>query len=516
MPRERTSMRKIKEILRLSLKEGMGHREIAQSTKVGKTTIQELLANMKAKNVTWETIHNMPEHWIVEKFLYPKPETIPFSAKPVADWAKVRMELLQKGVTLSLLWMDYKAENPNGFQYSRFCELYRRWEKESRLVLRHYHVAGEKMFVDFSGLTVPWIDPKTNEIQYSEIFVAVLGASNYTFAKACVDQTLNNWIYAHIDTFNFFCGVPKVVVPDNLRSGVTKACRYDPEVNPTYLSMAEHYDTVIVPTRSYKPRDKAKVEVAVQIVQRWILVILRRQTFTSVAEINDAIKPLLEKLNTKIMRHLNVSRQHLWEKFEKPILKQLPEAIFEISSWKTARVNIDYHIEFARHYYSVPFRFVGAEVRVKATRSLIEVFHTGELIAQHKREENKFYRHSTLECHMPPKHAEYVKWTPEKILNWAQDSGDATRMFCENIIATKKHAEQGFRACLGVLRLGKIYDSIRLENACALANEMRSHRYRTVQEILKQGKDKIKTKEDVPNFIPIPSHENIRGSTYYK
>lgn len=517
MPRERTSMRKTKEILRLSLAEGLGQRDIALSTGVGKTTIQELLAKVKAQGKTWEDLKHMRETEIVEQIAFPghKPKSSSKGSTP--DWSRVRSELLKKGNTLALLWMDYRQEHPMGIQYSQFCLRYRMWEKESHLVLKHHHVAGEKMFVDFSGLTVPWIDRHTGEIHEAQIFVACLGASNYTFAKASSDQSLSRWIDLHVAAFDFFQGVPKAIVPDNLRSGVSRACRYDPETNPTYLSLAEHYNTAIIPTRARKPRDKAKVEVAVQIVQRWILAILRRQTFTSIEEINEHIKPLLENLNNKTMRHLGASRKELWEKYEKPELKELPNVIFEIPTWKIAKVSIDYHIECGRHYYSVPFRYVGAEVRIKLTRSLIEVFHQSEIISTHKRVENAHYRHSTIAEHMPPKHAEYVKWTPEKILDWAQTSGKATRTFCEQIIASRKHPEQGFRTCLGVLRLEKTYDQDRLEKACSMALGMKSYRYRTVLDILRSKKDKVnQNKKSIPTPVNIPAHENIRGSSYYQ
>jgi len=513
MPREKTSVRKVKEILRLGLKEGMSQREIAQSTGVGKTTIQEVLAKTRAAGLDWTALSTMREYDILKKVVYPTVQNSS-AARPLPDWASVRMELLKKGNTLVLLWMDYKEAHPDGMQYSRFCDLYRQWERQSRLVLRQNHIAGDKLFVDFSGLTVPWLDLSTNTVQSAEVFVAVLGASNFTFAKATEDQTLKSWIDVHVDAFSFFGGVPRSVVPDNLRSGVSRACRYDPDTNPSYLSLAEHYDTAIVPARARKPRDKAKVEVGVQVVQRWIVARLRRQTFTSVQQINEAIAPLLAQLNSRVMRHLGQSRQELFNRYEKSALLPLPETPFELASWKMAKVNIDYHIEFDRHYYSVPFRFVGHAVRIKVTRALVKIFHEDECVASHRRCSVPIPgRFTTLPEHMPPQHAEHVKWTPDRILSWAQKSGPATRQLCERVIASRKLPEQGFRSCLGILRLGARYDENRLEAACSAALKMRSVNYRAIEELLKKGASTVDSSQ--PQTPTVPAHENIRGSTYY-
>jgi transposase len=468
-----------------------------------------VLAKVRAAGFDWAALSSLREYEIVQKIIHPG---MPGgSAKPQPDWAAIRMELLKKGNTLALAWMDYKEDQPHGLQYSRFCELYRQWDQQSRLVLRHNHIAGDKLFVDFSGLTVPWLDLATNTIRNAEIFIAVLGASNFTFVKAAPDQTLKSWLELHVDAFIFFGGVPKAVVPDNLRAGVSRACRYDPDTNPSYLSLAEHYDTAIIPARAYKPKDKAKAEVGVQVVQRWVLARLRRMTFTSVAEINKAIPQLLAQLNSRVMRHLGVSRKELFDRYEKPALKYLPESPFELSSWKLAKVNIDYHVEFGRHYYSVPYRFVGLEVRVKVTRSLVEIFHMDDCIARHKRNDLMIPgRFTTLAEHMPPQHAEHVKWTPERILDWAQKSGPATRELCERVIANRKLPEQGFRSCLGILRLGKCYDENRLEAACASALRMRTVTYRVIEELLKRETATVVSAES-----KIPAHENIRGSNYY-
>lgn len=511
MPRPRISMRKTKEILRLALSEGLPQRQIAQSTGASKTTVQDILAKARAIGIEWEQIKDLREAAIVARLLPSRRE----AAKPEPDWSYVQTELSKKGTTLLLLWLDYKQEYPEALSYSRFCQHFRDWKKTSSLSMRQHHTAGDKLFVDFSGLGVPWIDIESGEIQKAEVFVAVLGASSFTFAKATADQSSRSWLDCHIAALEFIGGVPAAIVPDNLRSGVSRACRYDPDTNPAYLSLAEHYQTAIIPTRAYKPKDKAKAEVGVQVVQRWILAVLRHQTFTSVQEINQFLIPLLDTLNNRIMKHRSASRRELFETIDRPALKPLPSQRFSSPEWKIAKVNIDYHIEFERHYYSVPFAFVGKKIDLKATSLAIEIYYQGERIAMHLRVRGSIGRHSTLSEHMPPAHQAHAEWTPERILGWASDTGPKTEELCRKILKSRSHPEQGFRACLGVMRLGKDYTPDRLEKACAIAIEMKSLRYRAVQDILKNEIDrKVRPLKIVPSQV-IEHHENIRGANYY-
>ena len=511
MPRSRTSMRKTKEILRLALNERLPQRQIAQSTGAGKSTIQGILIKAKAVGLVWEQLQDLSEAEILTRL-----NLMPTNQKrlPEPDWAAIHQEMMKKGVTLALLWLDFKQEHPEGVTYSPFCAGYRKWRKKKSLTMRQHHPAGKKLFVDFSGLCVPWLDLESGELRNAEIFVAVLGASNYTFAKAVKDQSSLSWLNCHVAALEFFGGVTEAIVPDNLRAGVSRACRYDPDTNPSYLALAEHYGTAIIPTRAYKPRDKAKVEVGVQVVQRWILAILRRQTFTSVYEINVFLKPLLDNLNAKIMRHLSISRRELFESIEKAALKPLPVDRFESAEWKTAKVNIDYHIEFERHYYSVPHKFVGEKVDIKSTILSVEVYCGGKRIAIHPRI-RAIGRHTTLPEHMPPSHQAHAKWTPERIMNWAEKTGPKAFELCQKIIEGRSHPEQGFRACLGIMRLGKRNSYERLEKACEMALEMRSLRYKTVQDILKNESNKKPRPLKIVPPIQIDHHENIRGANYY-
>jgi transposase len=505
-------MRKTKEILRLALNEGLAQREIALSTGVGKTTVQEIVARAKQAGLEWTDLQHVHEPDIVSQ-LYPRPQGA--KVKKDADWPAIDRELKKKGNTLSLLWLDDKEENPDGMGYSSFCEHYRQWKKSCGLTMRQHHPAGKRFFVDFSGLTVPWLDLESGEMHEAEIFVAVLGASNLTFVRAVKDQSSASWLDCHVRCLTFIGGVPETIVPDNLRSGVSRACRYDPDTNPAYQWFAEHYGTAIIPARAYKPRDKAKAEVGVQVAQRWILAILRRQTFTSIAEINIQIQILLEKLNNRIMKHLGTSRRQLFEEIEREALKPLAPIAFSFPAWKIVKVSVDYHIEFERHYYSVPHSFVGKSVDIKATVSTVEIFEGGKRIAIHQRYGGRPGRHTTLPEHMPASHRAHAEWTPERILQWAEESGSHVVELCRRIMEGRPHPEQGFRSCLGILRLGKNHGQDRLDKACEMAISMKSLRYRTIQDILRSGSDRKVRILKPTKPAQIQHHENIRGADYY-
>ena len=435
---------------------------------------------------------------------------------PKPDWNVVHHELQKKGVTLFLLWEEYKQANPNGFQYSWFCREYSNWLGKRDLVMRHTHRAGEKLFVDYTGKTVPIIDPHTGEVHEADIFVAVLGASNYTYAEATWSQNLWDWINSHIRTFKYLNGVPRVVVPDNLKSGVKKAHIYEPDINPTYQEMASHYNVAIIPARKRKPKDKSKAEVGVQVVTRWILAKLRNQTFFTLYSLNQEIKKLLEQLNQRPFKKLEGTRKSLFEDLDKPALQPLPVTHYEYALWKKVRVNIDYHVEIERHYYSVPHQLVKKELDARYSENTVEIFHKNRRVASHKRSYKKG-KHTTVKEHMPKGHKEYAKWTPERIVNWAQKSGPFTAELVQEIMAKKTHPQQGFRPCLGIMRLGKHYGFDRLNNACRRALKLGSSNYKSIESILKNNLDKQLLPGEMENPIHNSlDHHNIRGAKYYQ
>lgn len=512
MPQERLSMRKISEILRLKHVHKLSNRKIAKACNVGRTTVANYLSKAAEARISWPLPSDLDESRL-QALLFPSLEDSTKSSTLVPDWNAVHKELQKKHVTKFLLWEEYKQSNPDGFEYSWFCREYNTWRGKLDLVMRHTHRAGEKLFIDYAGHTMPITHPGTGEIKEAQIFIAVLGASNYTYAEATWTQSLQDWINSHIRTFKYIQGVPLIVVPDNLKSGVHKSHLYEPDLNPTYQDMALHYNTAIIPARKRKPKDKAKAENAVLLVSRWILARIRNQTFFSIHDLNRAIRRLLEILNNKSFKKLDGSRKHLFEELDRPALQPLPETHYEYALWKQVRVNIDYHVEVEKHYYSVPYQLVKKQLDAKYTENIVEIFHKNTRVASHKRslEERK---HSTLNEHMPKSHKEYAAWTPERLLNWAAKSGPSTARLVETIMAKKIHPQQGFRACLGIMRLGKTYGFDRLELACQRTLKLGSATYKSVESILKNNLDKKNlsgTEQDSPKI----KHGNIRGSNYY-
>lgn len=505
-------MRKISEILRLRYELKCSYRDIARSLNIGTTSVADHLARAKTAGIGWPLPEGMSEEDLFSKLFLPTDSTR--KERPLPNWEWVYQELRKKGVTLQLLWREYRDIHSTGLSYGRFCERYRAYTKATTPVMRQIHKGGEKTFVDYAGMTVPWIDLSTGEIHEAQIFVGSLGASQFTFVEATATQSLPDWIQSHIRMWEFFGGVSKVVVPDNLKSGVTKAHRYDPDINANYQHVGEHYGFAIVPARSAEPKDKAKVENAVGCIERQILAPMRHITFTSIAEINAAIKPRLTAFLQKSFQKMKSSRQSLFDAVDKPALKPLPLEKYQYAEWQHAKIHIDYHFIFDNHYYSVPYKYIHHEVEVRATANTVECFYEGKRIASHPRSYLR-YKHSTLKEHMPPAHRSHAEWSPERMKRWANKIGPHAMKFIEHLIASRAFPEQAYRACLGVLRLGSRYGENRLEKACAIAYESGATRYNQVEAILKNKLDAVPHSHTTMTPV-IVSHENIRGSDYYK
>ena len=512
MPAKRLSMRKIKEVLRLKWGKGMSNRQIATSCGIGRPTVAEYLRRAQEAGVSWPLPADLDDTRL-ERLLFSPPPNLPAQARGIPDWLIVHQELKHKHVTLFLLWQEYREANPDGYQYSWFCDHYRAWQGKLDVVMRQDHRAGEKLFVDYAGQTVPVIDRVTGEIRGAQIFVAVLGASNYTYAEATWTQGLPDWIGSHQRAFRFLGGVPELVVPDNLRSGVSKAHRYEPDTNPTYQDMASHYGVAVLPARVRKPRDKAKVEGGVLVVERWILAALRHRQFFSLLELNAAIIELLVRLNSRAFRKLPGCRRDHFEQLDRPALQPLPAEPYVYAEWKKARVHIDYHVAVDGHYYSVPHTLIKHEVDVRMTHNTIECFHRGERVASHQRSSLKG-RHTTVAAHMPESHRQAGEWSPERLLKWAAQTGPATEKLVRTVMASRKHPQQAYRSCLGILRLGKAYGEARLEAACRRALMLGSCRYKSIESILKHRLDEQPLEEQQELALP-EAHDNIRGPTYY-
>ncbi len=506
------SAQKVQEILRLGLKHQLGDREVSRSCGVSHVTVWAYLKQVRDHGLTWADVSSLGEAQLL-KLVRGAHRFTPGRSIPEPDWKYIHAELRKKSVTLQLLWEEYKELNPDGYQSTQFYERYKKWKQTINPWMRQNHKAGDKLFVDYAGQTIPIHSQKTGQVHQAQIFVAVMGMSNYTYAEATWDQTLQNWVSSHVNAFEYFEGVVRLLVPDNLKSAVSKPNRYDPDINPTYYEMASHYGTAVLPARVRKPKDKAKAEVGVQIVERWILAALRNKTFFSLHHLNQEIGTLLERLNEKPFKKLPGSRRSWFNSDEKAVLLPLPESRFEIAEWKNAKVNIDYHVELDRHYYSVPYQHIHKEVRIRHTKGIVEIFLKGKRIASH-RKESFAGGHTTIKEHMPTGHREHLEWSPSRILRWAAKIGEATTSVVHMIMHSRKHPEQGYRSCLGILRLGKHYGDQRLEAACRRAVEYEEFRYKYIRTILEKGLDKQNT--ELPDTQPQLNHRNVRGGTYFK
>lgn len=523
MAAESLCVRKILDILRLKFQMGLSDRKVAKSVICSRSAVGDYLARARSVGLdSWEKVEGLSEAELDQR-LFKKlttklglVNTAPRSKRPLPDWNQIHLELRKVGVTVELLWQEYREEFPGGLGRTQFCEHYNRYKRKLSLVMRQEHKAGEKCFVDYSGNGIPIVDPRTGEITMCELFIGALGASSYTFAHATASQQLPAWLDSHVKMFEFFQGVTELTIPDNLKSGVTKVCRYDPEVNRSYHDLADHYGTCVIPARPYSPRDKAKAESAVLVAQRWIVAVLRHQTFHSLAEINAAIRICLEKINNKTMRHLGKSRRELFETIDRPALKQLPRTPFELAEWKKARLNIDYHAVLDDHYYSAPSQLVQQELWIRATSSVVEIFHRGTRVCSHPRSYIK-YKSTTTPEHMPSEHRAHAEWTPSRIVGWGAKFGPHCGELVRQVLASKAHPELGYRAALGIVRMEKKYGALRLEKACRKALDLKSPSYRTVQSILVNGAEDIPipgTEAPTPPTI-LKSVENIRGSQYF-
>ena len=513
MSKERLSMRKIKEVLRLRFEHGLSHRVIATSCGIGITSAREYIVRAKAAGLLWPLPEDLDDG-ALGALLFPPPPRPGEVERTLPAWPAVHRELRQKGVTLQLLWQEYRAVFPEGYGYSRYCELYRAWAKTLSVTMRFEHKAGEKLFVDYAGPKMEVVNPQTGEVIEVHIFVAAQGASNYTFAEGTWTEGLRDWIGSHVRAVEFFGGVNDIVVPDNTKSAITSPHRYEPDINKTYTDWAQHYGCAVLPARSLKPRDKAKVENAVQGVERWVMAPLRNRKFFSIGELNCALREQLDAYNQRPFQKLEGSRASLFTELDKPALKPLPQTRYELAEWKRATVHIDYHVEVDKHRYSTPYQLVGKKIDVRSTQSTVEVFFNGKRVASHKRSAHKG-RFTTQREHMPKSHRAYAEWTPQRLIRWAAKTGEHTATLIERILESRPHPQQGFRPCLGIMRLAKRYGDDRCEAACKRALHIQSYSYKSVESILKHGLDQQPLPQP-PSKQPAIEHHNLRGANYYQ
>ena len=496
----------------LTLSEHLSRREVEAATGLPRSTVSEYVKRAERAGLTWPLPQELDDG-ALEALLFPPPRPAS-DRRPQPAWGEVAKELRRKGVTLELLWHEYREVHPDGYGYSQFCHLFRAWQAKTDVVMRQDHRAGEKAFCDFSGLRLPIYDARTAAVAFdAELYVCCLGASSFTYAEAVRSQGLADWIGASVHAVEYFGGAPAIWVPDNLRSAVTTANRYEPLVNVTFDEFAAHYAMAVIPARPYKPRDKAKVEAAVLMAQRWILAVLRTQRFTSLAAANAAIAECLERLNDKPFKKLAGSRRSLYEALDRPALRPLPHDPYRYGRFKHARAGIDYHVEVERHYYSVPYQLATRQLLVRIGESSVEVFSQSKRVASHLRSHSP--GHTTDPAHMPESHRRHAEWTPERIIAWAAATGPNCARVVEGILARRRHPEQGYRSCLGIIRLAKRYGADRLEAACGRALHYRAFSYRSIDSMLVHGLDH----QPLPTNEPVrahPRHRNLRGADYYR
>lgn len=508
-------MRRITEVLRL-VAQGLSYREIAQSVGISASTVQSYVVRAQRGGVSWPLPEGVDAAEL-EAQLFKRPEEANRTGRPEPDWLEVHRERTRgKHVTLQLLWLEYKQVHSDGWGYTQFCAHYHRWLERQDVVMRFEYPAGERMFVDFCGDTLPITDPETGEVWAAQVFVSALATSGYMFVEATGSQDLPSWLSAHVHALEFYGSAPRIVVPDNLKAGVTKACWYDPDLNPSYLEWAQLYNVSILPCRPYHPRDKAAVEAAVQVAERWVLAPLRRQRFFSLGEANAAIAEQLRIVNNRRFRDQDLSRRALFEQVERSALQPLPTSRYEYAVWKPAKVNIDYHVEFADHrYYSVPHQLVHEAVEIRATARVVEIFHRGRRVASHVREYGH-RRFITNRDHMPASHRAHLEWTPSKLVAWGASVGPPVAELIETMLRTRPHPEHGYRASLGLKHLAKQYGPERLAAACQRALAIHGASYGSVKSILKNGLDQAPATIDAPaNVVPL-LHPNLRGTAYYQ
>lgn len=506
-------MRKIEEVLRLKAA-GVSSRDIARSSGVGKTTVYEYLARAEAAGIAWPLGEGMDADRL-EALLFPAPTAELFSRRPVPDWREVHRELKRKKhVTLRLLWLEWREANPDGWGYSQFCERYNAWLDTQHVVMRLSYRAGERMFVDFTGDTAAYVDPDTGEVREAEVFVSVLGCSGMLYVEATRSQDLASFLEAHQHAWNAYGGVSEVTVPDNLKAAVTKACFYDPDLNPSYLELARHYQTVVLPTRTARPRDKAAVEAGVQTVERFVLAPLRNARLVGLAELNAAIAEQVGKVNNRPFRGEVTSRAELFGDLEQAALRRLPERPYELAEWRKVTANIDYHVQGPDHrFYSVPYRYVRQQLDLRASATTIEVYKGGVRVASHVREHGR-RRFITDPDHMPASHRAHAEWTPSRLLSWARSIAAEVGELAEALMENRPHPEHAYRSLLGIMSLNRRYGNERLAAACARALASKAISYSSVKSILAENLDRqaLAGREELP--AP-PVHENLRGPGFF-
>ncbi len=513
-------MKQVRDVLQLHSAMNLSIRRIQGATNVAKSTISDYIKRFKNSGLNMDQINILNDDELKLK-LFPEHTSIVVSKKAMPDMNYIHKEMkLRKKtkITMMLLWEEYIEDNPTGYCYSQFRVHYKRYKQTLNPSMRQTHLAGEKLFVDYSGLVMPIYNQRTGEVDTAQIFVAVLGASGYTFVHATPSQKQEDFIYSHVECYNFFGGVPNIVVPDNLKSAIISNNKNGVVVNESYADLNRHYSVAVIPARPRKPKDKPKAEQGVQAIQRYILARFRHHKFFSVDELNDAISGLLDRYNNKIIKHLQKSRTELFEEVDKPYLNSLPMNSYLYKQFKLAKVNQDYHITLEKCNYSVPFKYIKEEVEVRYSTQSVYVYHKHKLIATHPRL-RRVGDTSTLHEHMPSEH-QYIneKMNPDRLRSWAKNIGEYSSVFVEDAFEEVEHNPQAYRKISAVLSLAKLYGNTELELALMYAVQMKTITTKSIKSILDKKLYLAKSANNIPSAQNslFNNHTNIRGADEYK
>lgn len=515
MPAQGKPMRTVREILRLSLTTELSDRQIARSVRCSHTTVARYAGLARQQSLDWAIISQMSDGDLRRLFYDEQSSASALTEPrmPVPDWSHIHAELARKGVTLKVLWREYVDANPTGYRYSRFCDLYRAWSSQLDLTMRMPHTPGEKLYVDYAGSTVAITNPLTGEVTQAQVFVAAMGYSHMIYAEATASQQSDDWLASHVRALEYFGGSPAVIVPDNLKSGITHPCRYDPEVNLAYRELAEHYGLAVIPARVRRPKDQSKVEKAVQIIEYQALAVLRDRRYFSIGELNTDLRELVERINNRPFQKLEGTRRTVFDEFDKPALRPLPDERFVPATWSRASVGPDYHVSVDHRLYSVPFSLHGRQVYIRRSPATVEIFHDNKRVAAHPRSFAAPGYTTTIAEHMPSSHRRYAEWTPKRILDWAATIGPATRALADHIMTKRHHPEQGFQTCMGLVGLRRAYSHDRIESMATYALHHNVTRLKNMRHILEHRLDQVRLDQTAPDTIIM--HENIRGPMAY-
>jgi transposase len=510
------SMSKIRQILRLH-SQGRGKLLIANHTGIARNTLKKYLKEFEHSGLSFKEINELSDKDLEDLFI--KPEEKPLSPKLQALFSlfpAMDKELKRKGITRLLLWEEYRRKHPDGYGLSQFKNYFAGWKAQVNPSMRIEHKAGDKLYVDFAGDKLSIVDKQTGEIQQVEVFVAILGASQLTYVEAVMTQQKEDFIAACEGALHYYGGVPAAIVPDNLKSAVIKSSKYEPVLNETFADFADHYGTTILPARAYHPQDKALVEGAVKIVYTRIYAKLRTGQYFTLDELNKAILIALEEHNLTLLKGRNYSRRQQFEEVERQTLAPLPPLRYELKKQLFATVMKNGHVSLSadKHYYSVPYRFIGKKVKLMYSRSTVEIFYNYERIAIHKRTKSP-YNYTTEKDHMASTHQFVSDWTPERFLNWAAGIHEDVHLYILKILDRKQHPEQAYKSCVGILSFAKKVGNDRLIKACQRALGYGIYNYKTIQTILEKGMDNYDEAEETKQ-LEMPLHENIRGEEYYQ